>query len=115
MRKFLILSALLCLLASPVYATLDVGATRISADSVIGPSGVPIVLYGYCIVSGGTAGDVIFRDGTTTSGAAQLEDKGTASEGVVVSLANGVVFNNGLFADIDADVTTLDVYFRRWR
>jgi len=108
----LILLFLLC--ASPASAELSVGGTRISEDSVIGPSGKPVLLYGWCMVSGGTAGQVIFRDGTSTSGTAQLTENGTASQGDTDDLGGaGLIFPNGLFADIDANVSTLDVYYKK--
>ena len=114
MKRFLLVVAFLMFVTPPAWAGLDVGGIRVTADSVIGTTGVPTVLYGWCIVSGGTAGDVIFRNGISTSGGILLEDKGTANEGVPNDLGGiGVVFPNGLFADIDADVDSLIVYFRK--
>lgn len=94
----------------------QVGYQRISADSVIGDSGNPIALYGWSLLSGATAGLVIFRNGTSGSGTEVMRDTGTINEEVQFSLGGvGVVFPDGLYVDIDANVTGIAVFYSQLR
>lgn len=81
------------------------GYKVIAADGVLGTSGAASIVYGVNIISDGTAGVVILRNGTTVSGTAVLTLTGTASKGVYFDFAAGVVFPDGCFVDIDVHVT----------
>lgn len=93
-----------------------VGYAQRSDDGVIGDSGAPKVVYGFCLVNGaGGNGVITLRDGTTTGGTAVLVHTSTAGAngGQYVSLGGvGVTFPSGCFADVDANVATITVFYR---
>ncbi len=81
------------------------GYQVVSSDIALGTSGHTTTVYGINIVSDGTAGVVVLRNGTTTGGTAILTLSGTASTGVYIDFGTGIVFPAGCFVDIDAHVT----------
>lgn len=87
------------------------GYVTVAADSVILTSGKPVRLYGSSITSGGTPGVVVYRDGTSASGTSVFSAVGTANLNSLVANipAHGVYFPNGLFVDMDANVTAVTV------
>jgi hypothetical protein len=91
-----------------------VGFSRIVADGVLSTSGEPVAIYGMNIISGGTAGVVNLRDGTAVSGAINIQEKGTASQGKSINYGgHGIVFPNGCYVDIDANVTSVTISYER--
>lgn len=92
--------------------TNGVGYQRAVADAAVLASGRAVVVYGANMVSGGTAGVLVLRDGTSTAGTAVVTLTGTISSGVSFDFGgNGVVFPNGCFADKDANVSAFTVFF----
>lgn len=81
------------------------GYQVVSGDSVVGASGTPIAVYGINIISDGTAGVVILRNGTAVGDTAIITLTGTASKGVYIDFGGGIVFPSGCYCDIDTHVT----------
>jgi hypothetical protein len=87
----------------------------VTADAVVGTSGAATVCYGISITSDGTAGVVILRNGTTTSGTAVMTLTGTASTTDIFDFGGvGVLFPDGLFADVDAHTTSSTVLYKKY-
>lgn len=85
-----------------------------TTDGVIGSSGQPVVLYGFCILSDGTAGNVNIYDGASTGGTLVFKGKGLANEGVITSFGEvGVTLGSGCYVDIDTHVTSFTAIFER--
>lgn len=92
--------------------TNGVGYQVAVADAAILSSGRAVVIYGVNVVSGGTAGVLVLRNGTTTGDTAVITVTGTINSGVIRSFGgNGVIFPNGCFADKDANVSSYTVFF----
>ena len=96
------------------------GATyRVTADGVVGISGTPKVLYGMTIQSGATAGVVILHNAADADTAAnvRLNVVGTANRMLPVPdiPEGGLYFPAGVFADIDANVTSTVLYLEEVR
>lgn len=90
------------------------GYSKITADGVVGGSGNPIDVYGYSIESGaGGAGVVTFYDGTSTSGTELFEDEGVTNKWKNVNYEGGRRFPSGLYLDIDANATSVVVWYVR--
>lgn len=82
------------------------GVTTKTADSIIGSSGVKQRVYSISILSGGTAGVVNLRNGTTVSSTIIATITGTANESKIINWAGGLLFTAGLYYDQDANVTS---------
>lgn len=82
---------------------------RITADGVIGISGAPTIVYSVVIESGGTAAVIRLLNGTDSNGTEYLDVTGTANRTLPVPdiAAGGLFFPGGVFADIDANTTSL--------
>jgi hypothetical protein len=77
------------------------GTVRLTADGLVGKSGKECRVYSVHLVSAsGTAAQVILKNGTSTSGTAYAQVDGTASKGVTVSFAGGLLFPAGCYADV---------------
>ena len=85
-----------------------------TADAVIGVSGRAFAAWAVKILSGGVAGRVTLRNGTSASATAVTVLEGVASQEVTREVAGGkgLVFPLGLFADLDANVTNYVVLGR---
>lgn len=86
------------------------GYARFTADGAVKSSGAPVCVYGISFLSGGTAGVVILRDGTSTAGTSVIQENGVISSGKTENYP-GVVFPSGCFVDIDANVTQVSVFY----
>ncbi len=84
---------------------------RTTSDTAVLSSGRPVIIYSINIVSGGSAGKVILRNGTSTSGTALLHEVGVASAGKTHTYPSGIVFSSGCFLDVDANVSQTTVSF----
>lgn len=92
------------------------GYSKITADGAIGGSGNPVDVYGYSIESGaGGAGVVTFYDGTSTSDTKLFEDEGTSNKWKNVNYDVGRRYPNGIYLDIDTNVTSVVVWYNRVR
>ncbi len=87
------------------------GSVRITADGVIGRSGLPVRIYSVSLISGGTASVLSLLDGTSASGNQQVSITGTVNTGVVVNFAGGLRFPNGCFADVDSNIASATFVF----
>lgn len=74
-------------------------------DAAIGPSGSPVRVFTLHILSDGTAGVAILRNGTSTGGTAYVTETGTVSLGKTINYGTqGIMFPAGCFLDIDTHV-----------
>ena len=90
----------------------NAGSQFITADSAVGTSGKPTRVFAINFVSGATAGIVIIRNGTSTSGTAYVTENGVISSGKTVEYGTpGVLFPAGCYADVDVNVTALLVTY----
>jgi hypothetical protein len=75
-------------------------------DAAIGTSGKPTRVFAVNFLSGGTAGVLILRNGTTASGTVFITENGVISSGKTATYGtSGVLFPAGCFMDVDANVT----------
>lgn len=82
------------------------GAEQYTADHAVGPSGKPIRLFAVNMLSGGTAGELVLRNGTSASSDIWVREQGVASTGkTVVYGQEGILFPNGCFYDDDSNFT----------
>lgn len=88
------------------------GSESHTADSVVGVSGRPIRLWAVNMLSGGTAGQLVLRNGTSDSSAIWVREVGTVSTGKTVHYgAMGILFPLGLFYDDDSNFTGVTFEF----
>ncbi len=86
--------------------SLPIGAQKITADGVIGTSGKKIRLYGIIVVSDSSGSAVALHDGTSTAGALMDTITGAASVSTRVNYPGGLLFNSGLYINLDGSHTT---------
>lgn len=83
-----------------------------TSDVVIGTSGKPIRVFALSFVSGGTAGVILLRNGTSTAGTAFVREDGVISSGKTIQYGQtGILFPAGCFLDLDANVSAGVVSF----
>jgi len=88
------------------------GSVSKTADSAIGTSGKPIRLFAVNMLSGGTAGQLVLRNGTTASAAIWVREVGTVSTGKTVTYGTyGILFPAGCFYDDDSNFTGVTFQF----
>jgi hypothetical protein len=91
------------------------GFTRLSASGAVGTSGVPIIFYGYSVLSGASAvAKPTFFNGTGTTATQFLQadpSNGAASTERTIPLPNGTMFNGGLYVSFDANTTSVGVFY----
>ena len=73
-----------------------------TTDAVVGVSGKPIRVFSVHMVSDGTAGVLILRNGTGTGSTSYIQVDGVINKGATLDFANGVLFPDGCFMDADA-------------
>jgi len=95
--------------------SLPIGSTQITADGVIGGSGAKIRLYGIIVHSGGTAGIAVLHDGTSGAGTELDEVNGEISVSKRIVYPGGLLFNSGLFINIDANVVYVTAIYEQER
>jgi len=75
-------------------------------DAAVGSSGAAVRVFTVHIISDGTAGVAILRNGTSTAGAAYVTESGTINTGKTINYGTqGMVFPSGCFLDVDSHVT----------
>jgi hypothetical protein len=90
------------------------GYQVVTADIAVNTAGDPVVIYGVTIVSTGTAGVVLLRNGDTVAGTVILTLNGTVSTDKTIDFGGvGIVFPDGCFVDIDANVTSCTVVYEK--
>lgn len=84
-----------------------------TSDGVVGTSGTPKIIYGIHVESGGGAGTVVLRNGTSTSDTAVFTCVGTASAGVMFNFGSqGVIFPSGCYYDEDTSVASATILYK---
>ena len=88
--------------------TVNIGAT----DSVIGVSGAPTRVFQLTVLSDGTAGVSLLKNGKTSGGTIYVNPTNVVNKTATVSFGEeGIVFPGGCFADVDAHcIATLITY-----
>lgn len=88
------------------------GAVSKTADSVIGTSGKPIRVWAVNMLSGGTAGQLVLRNGTAAGDDIWVREVGTANTGKTVTYGQeGILFPNGCFYDDDSNFTSVTIQY----
>lgn len=82
-----------------------------TTDLVLGKGGRPCRVYSASLLSGGTASVVALRNGTSASATVQVQLDGVISKSTFWSDANGLLFTNGCFVDVDANTAALAISF----
>lgn len=89
------------------------GSQRLTADGAVGPSGKPIRVFSATQLSGGTAGILVLRDGTSASGTVYVQKTApVVSNTDTVNFEGGLLFPNGCFFDKDINTDAVVVEFR---
>ena len=88
--------------------TVNIGST----DSVIGKLGSPVRVFQKTVLSDGTAGVCILRNGVDTNGTVFVNSTNTINKSVTLTFGEeGILFPAGCFADVDAHcIATLITY-----
>ena len=81
------------------------GYQVVTADLALNTAGSAVVVYGINIISDGTAGVVNLRGGAVVGASIVMTLTGTINKGIYIDLGTGVVFPDGCFVDISANVT----------
>lgn len=90
------------------------GTVLITADGVVGTSGIATRVFFIHIISGGTAAVVSLRNGTTVTSTIYVTETGVISTGSTKSYgANGILFPAGCFCDVDTNTTSVLVSFEQ--
>lgn len=75
-------------------------------DAQVGSATKPIRVFAVNFLSGGTAGVLILRNGTSASATVFVTENGVVSSGKTVQYGQtGVYFPAGCFLDVDVNVT----------
>lgn len=76
-----------------------------ATDAAVGNSGKPVRVFCVNFLSGGTAGVLILRNGTSASATVFVTENGVVSSGKTIAYGQtGVFFPAGCFLDVDANV-----------
>lgn len=87
------------------------GTRRVTADTNIS-SGRPTRVLSVHWLSGGTAGTLVLRNGTTDSDEIRYQKVGTINDGVTEDFGEtGIFFPAGLFYDHNANTTFASINF----
>lgn len=88
------------------------GSISVTSDSIIGTTGRPIRLWAVNMLSGGTAGELVLRNGSTASDSIWVREQGTVSTGKTVEYGSqGILFPNGMFYDDDSNFTSVTIQY----
>jgi len=89
------------------------GTQLVTADGIVGRSGLPVRVYHVHINSGAAAGVVNLRNGSTVAATIWAICNGTgANQGNNVSFGEcGILLPAGCYVDVDANVTSVAVTF----
>jgi len=88
------------------------GTQLVTADGVIGRSGLPVRIYHIHIISGGGGGGVVnLRNGSVVGDTIWVSETGTVSVGTTFDYNEGLLLPGGCFVDVDANVTSVAVTF----
>lgn len=87
------------------------GTLPFTSDNAVGISGKPVRVWNVELLSGGAAGNLVLRNGTSDSSTIKVNQPGTINRSVTFNWANGILFPNGCFYDHDANTTSADITF----
>lgn len=88
------------------------GGTEIkTASGTVGVSGKPLRIYSATWISGGTAGNLALRNGTTTSATLITSIAGTASRSVTQNFEGGLLFASGCYLSLDHNTSSVAISF----
>ena len=87
------------------------GSQILTADGAVGVSGKPVRVYNATWLSGGTAGDLVLRNGTAAGDTAYVTIAGAISDTVTQEWEGGLLFPAGCFFDKDTNVTHVVVSY----
>jgi len=88
------------------------GTQILTGDAVVGVSGKPTRVFVVNLKSGGTAGNIVLRNGTTAAGTIYIDFTGTINVGTVYDLGeHGVLFPDGCFYDHDANNSHVSITY----
>lgn len=88
------------------------GAVNVTADASIGHAGKPVRLFAVNMLSGGTAGVLVLRNGIDASGTIWVQETGVINTGKTVEYGpHGILFPNGLWYDDDSNFTSVTFQF----
>jgi hypothetical protein len=85
----------------------------ITTSGVIGDSGQPQILYGFTVKSGGTAGVLTVKNGSSATGTAIFGPTGTVNQEILFVFPIGTLLGSGIYASFDANVTGATVFFKQ--
>ena len=84
------------------------GSVNKTADSAIGTAGKPIRLFAVNMLSEGTAGQLVLRNGAAATDDIWVREVGVANTGKTVEYGpHGILFPNGCFYDDDSNFTSV--------
>lgn len=84
------------------------GATSLTADGSLGTAGKPIRLFAVNMLSGGTAGILVLRNGTVVGDAIWVQETGVINTGKTVEYGpHGILFPRGCWYDDDSNFTAV--------
>ena len=93
---------------------MSVGSKYLTADGIIGGSGLPVKIYSVTALSGGTAGKVVLRNGSTAAGTIYVNALcAVVSQTNTFNFESGTLFPDGCFFDKDANVTSVVVTYEQ--
>jgi len=87
------------------------GSKELTADVIVGLSGKPVRVWNVTWLSGGTAGDMVLRNGATDSGTAYTTTAGIINKTSTLNFEGGLRFTNGCFYDHDSNTTSAVIEF----
>lgn len=99
------------------YSASDtVGLVVLTASGVVGDSGKAQLLYGYGFKSGATAGVLTIFNGTSSVSPATVawDMQGLITSTVFNPLGIGVMFNQGIYASFDGNITRASFWVRQF-
>ena len=92
------------------------GSTQVTGDGSVGTSGNPIRVFTAHLISGGSAGSLVLRNGTDATGAEYIRETGVVSEGqTFIYGEHGILFPNGCFYDHNANNTSVLIAYAQDR
>lgn len=89
------------------------GSVRLTEDGAVGTSGKPIRVFSATQLSGGTAGILVLRNGTSDSATIYVQKTApVVSNTDTVNFEGGLLFPNGCFFDKDTNTIAVVVEYR---
>jgi len=84
------------------------GSVNVTADDSIGHAGKPVRLFAVNMLSGGTAGQLVLRNGSADTDDIWVREVGVIDTGKTVEYGpHGILFPNGCFYDDDSNFTSV--------